>query len=83
MNIEQCEEYRKRVIEGGMDWVNGEHTIDIEELTILAEHYNLNIPKCFYNFVNSKNPDAFSATGAFKTIAKFLVKLAKAIKEEK
>lgn len=80
MTTQQAISYEQAIIDSGMEWVNGESTIDgVEELAILAGNYGVRLPACMYHFVRSDNPNHVSATGAHKTIIKVLDRLKNAI----
>lgn len=82
MNIPETERYRKAVIESAPKWVQGESTIsNVEELSIIADHYKVNMPTYTHHFLYSRNPNNLAATGAWKALSNFLTRLAKKIQE--
>lgn len=82
MNISETERYTKAVIESAPKWVHGESTIsNTEELSIIADHYKVNMPSYTHHFLYSRNPNNLVATGAWKALSNFLTRLAKKIQE--
>lgn len=83
MGITEAERYRKSVIESAPKWVRGESTIsNTEELSIIADHYKVNMPSYTHHFLYSRNPNNLVATGAWKALLKFLTRLANKIQEK-
>ena len=82
MNTEEAIKHKKAVIESAKLWVVGESTICNQvELTIIAEHYNVNLPYAMGHFRYSNNPEHACLTGAPNTVLKTLRRLANAIRK--
>lgn len=82
-NIKDVEAYHNAVISAASEWIRGQASIDNqEEIAIIAAHYGVKLPACFFNFQYSRDPFSVSAYGAHKTILKALEKLAKKIVEK-
>jgi len=81
MNIEQCERRSKIVVKNGIEWANNRNCYPLEQLdvAIISEYCSLNVPKCFYKFVESIDVNTVKAYGCHKSILNFLNKLQKEI----
>lgn len=77
MTLEQCENRNRAIMENALAWAKGEDCLPLESLdvAIIAEYLKMDLPKCFYNFVESENPNHIKAYGAHKTIMKTLDKM--------
>lgn len=76
MNYKDSEEYRQKVIDSALDWAKGVSPIsNQEELVIIADHYNVSVPRYTCNFIKSDNPDTVTATGSYKGLLKLLQRL--------
>lgn len=77
MTLEQCENRNKAIMENALQWARGEDCLPLERLdvAIIAEYLNMNLPKCFDNFVESGTPDTVKAYGSHKSIMKTLDKM--------
>lgn len=69
----ETERYRKAIIESAPMWVCGESPIsNVEELCLIADHYEVDVPMYVQHFLYSRNPDNLVATGAFYNLSRFL-----------
>lgn len=77
MTLEQCENRNKAIMENALLWAKGEDCEPLEQLdvAIIAEYLKMNLPKCFYNFVESENYNHVKTYGSHKTIIKTLDKM--------
>ncbi len=83
MTIAECEARNKAIIDNLKLWANGKDCDIIEQfaIAIAGEVYDISIPKAFYHFISSDNPNSCCATGAHKTIFRTLDKIKKVIVE--
>lgn len=79
MTIQECDKYQSSILASAMDWANGQHTIDAEEVVFLAYHYGITLPLYFEHFRYSAAPGIVCADGAHKGILRVLERLEKAI----
>lgn len=77
MTLEQSENRNKAIMENALLWAKGEDCLPLEQLDIfiIAEYLKMNLPKCFYDFVESDSPNTLKAYGSHKTIMKTLDKM--------
>lgn len=77
MTIEQCENRNNVIMENALRWARGDECLPLEQLdvAIIAEYLNMNLPKCFDNFVESENSNHIKAYGSYKSIMKTLDKI--------
>ena len=80
MTIQECYKYQSSILASAIDWANGQHTIDAEEVVFLADHYRVSLPLYFEHFRYSSAPGNVCADGAHKGILKTLERLEKAIR---
>ena len=76
LNQRDSENYRNCVIKSAPDWTKGLQPIsNTSELVIIADHYNISLPRYVSNFVSSQNPNELVATGSWKGLIKLLKRL--------
>jgi hypothetical protein len=80
MNFEQIEQYHKAILQNAKYWANGNGLpLYQEDIAVLGDYLDMNIPTAFYKFENSEKPGKFKASGGFKTIQNTLDKIQKKI----
>lgn len=82
MTINDCCKYQSSILASAIDWANGQHTIDAEEVVFLADHYCVTLPLYFEHFRYSPAPGNVCADGAHKGILRTLARLEKAIRSK-
>lgn len=80
MTIHECDKYQSSILASAIDWANGQHTIDAEEVVFLADYYGVTIPLYFEHFRYSSAPGNICLDGAHKGILRTLERLEKAIR---
>lgn len=77
MTLKECENRNQAVLRNAISWAKGEDCLPLTQLDvcIVTEYLDLNLPQCFYHFVESDNVNDVRATGAHKTIFKVLDKI--------
>lgn len=82
MTIQECDKYQSYILSSAIDWANGQHTIDAEEVVFLAYRYSVNLPLYFEHFRYSSAPGNVCADGAHRGILRTLARLEKAIRSK-
>lgn len=76
----EAKKYQSSILASAMDWANGQHTIDAEEVVFLADYYGVNLPLYFNHFIYSYAPGHVCADRAHKGILRTLESLERAIR---
>ena len=78
MNIVQVEQYHKAILRNAREWADGTGLpLYQEDILVLGDYFNMNIPAAFYKFESADSPGEFRATGGYKTISKTLGRIQK------
>ena len=77
MTIIECEKRNKAILQNAIEWANNRVCEPLEQtdVALVGECLKINIPKAFYQFVESKNINEIKACGCHKTIFKTLDKI--------
>ena len=76
MTLFEIEKRNERIINSALRWAEGcKETLYQEDIYIISGYLNMNLPRCFDNFIETSSINNCKAYGAHKTIMKTLDKI--------